>query len=111
MPALVVEASGSSNGITTALSLVRPGGRCVIAGTTGRTTPVAFDTIVRNEIQILGGLGQSWDVEAAVKIIESERYPIHEMVACKYPLDKAADAITAFIERPQDFIRVGLSPA
>jgi len=49
-------------------------------------------------------------VEAAITIIESERYPIHEMVACKYPLNKAADAICAFIERPHDFIRVGLTP-
>jgi threonine dehydrogenase-like Zn-dependent dehydrogenase len=110
MPSLVIEASGSAGGIDTALSLVRPGGKCVVAGTTGARTEVAFDAIVRNEIQILGGLGQSWDVEAAVKIIESGRYPIEEMVACTYPLDQAERAIREFMDRPQECIRVGLTP-
>jgi threonine dehydrogenase-like Zn-dependent dehydrogenase len=110
LPPLVIECSGSSNGILTALSLVRPGGKCVIASTTGKTTEVAFDVLVRNEIQILGGLGQSWDVEAAIRIIESGRYPIDEMVACTYPLHEAERAIRDFIERPQDVIRVGLRP-
>lgn len=110
LPPLVVEASGTSAGILTALSLVRPAGRCVIAGTTGGTTSVNFDAVVRNEIEILGGLGQSWDVEAAVKIIESGRYPVAEMVTCTFPLAQAEQALRRFIESPRDYIRIGLEP-
>ncbi len=110
LPALVIEASGSQDGLRSALSLVRPAGKCVIAGTTGKATPINFDPIVRNEIQILGGLGQSWDVEAAIRILESGRYPIEQMVTCTYPLERAEQALHAFIERPRDFLRIALKP-
>jgi threonine dehydrogenase-like Zn-dependent dehydrogenase len=110
LPALAVEATGVPDGILTALTLVRPAGKCVIAGTTGQPVAIHTDAIVRNEIQILGGLGQSWDVEAAVKIIESGRYPIDRMVACTYPLAEAETALRRFIEHPRDFIRIALQP-
>jgi threonine dehydrogenase-like Zn-dependent dehydrogenase len=110
LPSLAIEVSGSPDGICLALSLVRSAGKCVIAGTSGQATPIQFDAIVRNEIQILGGLGQSWDVEAAVKIIESGRYPIERMVACTRPLAEAEQALRQFIDRPRDFIRIGLKP-
>jgi threonine dehydrogenase-like Zn-dependent dehydrogenase len=110
LPSLSVEASGSAEGLLSALSLVRPAGKCVVAGTSGRPATVNFDAIVRKEIQILGGLGQSWDVEAAVKIIESGRYPIEEMVTCTYPLAQAGQALRRFIERPRDYIRIALDP-
>jgi len=110
LPGLVVDASGSTEGLQTALRLVRPSGRCVLAGTTGRPTPVEFDRVVRNEISVYGGLGQSWDVEPAIRIIESGRYPIAEMVGRVYPLADAATAISDFIDRPREFIRVALSP-
>ena len=108
LPSLVIEASGSTDGINTALSLVRPAGTCVIAGTNGTLALIDTDAIVRNEIQILGGLGQSWDVEAAIKIIESGRYPIEQMVGCMYHLQEAEQALRRFIDHPHEFIRIGL---
>lgn len=110
LPRLAVEASGSSEGINTVLSLVRPAGTCVITGTTRTRTPIDTDSIVRSEIQVLGGLGQSWDVEAALKIIESGRYPIHKMVGRIYPLADAEPALRHFIERPHEYVRIGLDP-
>ena len=108
LPSLVIEASGSPDGISTALSLVRPTGACVISGTIGTSTLIDTDAIVRDEIHILGGLGQSWDVEAAIKIIESGRYPIEQMVGCVYHLREAEQALRHFIDYRQDFIRIGL---
>lgn len=110
LPSLVVEASGSPEGVVRALSLVRPAGTCVLAGTSGRPASVHFDSIVRDEIRILGGLGQSWDVEAAIRIIESGRFPIDAMVTCTYPLERAGEALAAFTERPRDFLRIALKP-
>ena len=107
---LVVESSGSPSGIECALSLVAPGGKCVVSGTTGGMTPIATDRLVRSEVQLLGGLGQPWDVEAAVKIIESGRYPIDELVARVYPLSEVQKALETFIETPQDYVRIGLDP-
>lgn len=110
LPGLVIEASGTPEGVLCALSLVRPAGKCVIAGTSGQTTQVDFDAIVRNEIRVLGGLGQSWDVEAAVRIIESGRYPVEEMVSRTYPLAQAKRALESFIAHPRNYIRIALNP-
>lgn len=110
LPPLVVDTSGSQEGLQTALTLVRPSGRLVLSGTTGRATAVAFDRIVRNEIRLYGGLGQSWDVEPAIRIIESGRYPIEDMVGRVYPLAEAEAAMRGFIDQPRKFIRVALSP-
>ncbi|MCC6344656.1 MAG: zinc-binding dehydrogenase [Bryobacterales bacterium] len=109
LPRLSVDASGTTEGITTALSLVRPAGTCVISGATGMLTPINTDAIVRGEIQVLGGLGQSWDVEAAVKIIEGGTHPIDKMVGCTYPLADAELALKHFIHQPRDYIRIGLN--
>lgn len=108
LPRLAVETSGSPEGINSALSLVRPAGTCVITGTTRTRTPIDTDSIVRSEIRVLGGLGQSWDVESAVKIIETCRYPIHKMVGRIYPLTDAEQALRHFIDQPHDYIRIGL---
>ena len=108
LPSLVIEASGSPEGINTALSLVRPAGTCVISGNTGKLTSIDTDAIVRNEIQILGGLGQSRDVEAAIKIIEGGRYPIDQMIGRVYRLREAEQALQHFMDHPRDTIRCGL---
>jgi threonine dehydrogenase-like Zn-dependent dehydrogenase len=108
LPRLAVETSGSPEGINRAVALVRPAGTCVITGTIGTLTPIDTDSIVRREIQVLGGLGQSWDVEAAVKIIESCRYPIDKMVGRVFALSDAHLALRHFIAKPYDYIRICL---
>lgn len=110
LPSLAVETSGSPDGIGMALSLVRPAGRCVIAGTTRRRTEIDTNAIVRGEIELLGGLGQSWDVEAAVGIIDSGRYPIDKMVGFTYSLTRAEEALKRFVDQPHDYVRIALAP-
>jgi threonine dehydrogenase-like Zn-dependent dehydrogenase len=110
LPALSVDATGSPAGLLAALSLVRPGGKCVLGGTVGKATPIMTDLIVRNEIQVFGALGQPRDVEPALKIIETNRYPIGEIVERTYPLEQAEAALKAFIAAPQECIRVAIQP-
>ena len=115
LPRVVVETSGSPEGIKTALSLVRPGGTCVIAGTTGIRTPIDTDSVLalRGHQVILFEKSdhverKREDVEAAVRIIESCRYPIDKMVGRIYPLADAELALRHFIDQPHDYIRIGL---
>ena len=68
------------------------------------------DLVVFKEIQILGGLGQSWDTEAAVKIINSRKYPLEKMITDIFPLAQADEAIRYFMTQPDKALRVAIRP-
>jgi threonine dehydrogenase-like Zn-dependent dehydrogenase len=91
---VVVECTGVDAMLDMAIKGLRPAGRLVQVGTRGgvRAT-LNMDQVIFKEIALLGGLGQSWDTEAAVSIINSERYPIHEFISHVFPVSQADDAL------------------
>jgi threonine dehydrogenase-like Zn-dependent dehydrogenase len=111
MADLVVECTGQSESLRSAFGLVRAMGRLVIAGTfKQKEVPIKPDWIVFRELEVVGGLGQSLDVQDAVRIIESRKYPIEKIITHKFPLEKASEAMKFFMEAPPGSIRVALVP-
>jgi len=111
MADVVVECSGSSLALKLGLDLLKPLGRYVLAGRNdNKENCLDTNKIVVNELKVYGGYGQSWDVERAVSIINSNRYPIENMVTHVFPLEEAETAIKFFINNPQETIRVALDP-
>lgn len=109
MADVVVEVSGSVSGIQSSLKLLKPMGRFVIVGKTGISeTLINTDFIINNEITVIGGLGQSGDVEAAMEIINSKRFPIEQLITHKFPLEDADKALRFFREGHKDCIKVAL---
>jgi threonine dehydrogenase-like Zn-dependent dehydrogenase len=72
--------------------------------------PLTTDKIVFKEIELLGGLGQSWDTEPAVDIINSQKYRIDKMVTQTFPLEKADEAMHFFMESRGQALRVAIKP-
>lgn len=65
-----------------AVSLARPGGAVVVAGTRGASGTLAFnpDTIVYKELRIMGALGVDAPAyREALEILESGRYPFSDI--------------------------------
>jgi threonine dehydrogenase-like Zn-dependent dehydrogenase len=90
MSDVVIFTTGSVKAISEATKLVRPLGTCVIPGLTGgKTVPIPTDEIVTKELRIVGGLGQAWNVEAAVKLLEEQKYPVKKMATHVLPLEEA----------------------
>ncbi len=111
MADLVVECAGVPDSVKMALSLVRPEGRVVLAGVSGgREVNLVTDIIVNNELTVIGGHGQSWDVEDAVRLINSCKYGIEKMITYVFPLIEVQKAMNLFLNPPPDCIRVGLVP-
>jgi threonine dehydrogenase-like Zn-dependent dehydrogenase len=109
---VVVECTGAERIMQLGLELVRPMGRYVMIGTCGfDRRSLVTDLVVLKEIQIFGGLGQSWDTEAAVKIINSRKYPIEKMVTHVFPLTQADEAIHYFMTQPDKALRVAIKPS
>lgn len=108
---IVVECTGNDRMMELGLDVVRPAGRYVMIGTCGYArNPLTTDKVVFKEITIYGGLGQSWDTEPAVEIINSKKYALEDMVTQVFPLDQANEAMQFFIENPDKALRVAIKP-
>lgn len=108
---VVVECTGAAHLVELGLDLTRPAGRYVIVSTCGfDKVPLTTDKIVFKELTVYGGLGQSWDTEPAVEIINSQKYPIEKMVTHTFPLEKAQEAIEFFMENKDTTLRVAIKP-
>lgn len=95
---LVVDVTGSPEAMQKSLKMVRKQGTVVLAGMvgSGKLTPLPTDDILSKEVRIQGVLGKGVDaVNAAVKLIESRRYPLEKMVTHKYSLEAAEEAVRA----------------
>lgn len=82
----------SVEAVTQAVDLARRGGRVVLAGTKGPVPVPNFisDKVVGKELSIFGAFGVDWPAyEAAVRLIESGRYPLERMHTHTLPLAEA----------------------
>lgn len=100
-----------------AVELGRRGARIVLAGLKGAGSAVRHlpsDRIVHNELRILGVLQPPFsDVERAVDIIESRRYPLDIMHTHSFDVAEAERAIQVFAGRESDevpSIHVSVTP-
>lgn len=96
MADLVFEASGNIKAFESSIDLVKKRGKIVVPGLYGDSARASFavDKIVWNEISILGVFSHDIKaVEPAIKLIESRRYPLEELVTHKFPLVDAEQAI------------------
>lgn len=66
---LVVEAAGSTKAVSTALSMVRPGGSLLLLGIAGEgeTVPVRVDDLVNHDLTVRGSF--SYDAEAWGRVV------------------------------------------
>lgn len=111
MADVVIECSGAPRAIELGLDLLKPLGRYILAGMSGnRKIPLNTDKIVIKELTVQGGNGQSWDVELAVKLINSGKYPIEKMITDLFPVREAEKAIKFFINNKKSCIKVALKP-
>ncbi len=95
MADVVLDVTGSPDGVVASLDLVRSQGTVVSAGLTGnKAIPLIVDKIVAKEIRFQGAF--SHDIRAvlpAIQIVKTRRYPLEEMITHRYPLDQAETAL------------------
>jgi len=103
---LVVEATGTSEGIEEALCFVKPKGKIIAKSTFHGLAKIDFSALVVNEIQLIGSRCGSFI--KALEFLKKESLELEEMVDADYPL---LDAERAF-DRAKDpeVIKVLLTP-
>ena len=94
---VVVDVSAyATQPVVDALSLVRPGGRVVLAGVKGFKAVEGFvsDLVVMKEIRILGAIGVTASgYRSAIRLLESGRVPVERMHTHNFALSDAELAI------------------
>ena len=103
MADVVLDVTGSADGIVTSLDLIKPQGTLVCASIIAATAdgkdataPIPIEKIVRNEVRFQGVFTSGGSsTTAAVKLVESGKYAFEKMVTHKFPLEKAEEALQA----------------
>jgi alcohol dehydrogenase len=103
MADVVLDVTGSADGIVTSIDLIKKQGTLVCASILAATVdgkdataPIPIERIVHNEVRFQGVFTSGGEATiAAIKLVESGKYPIEKMVTHKYPLEKAEEAIHA----------------
>jgi alcohol dehydrogenase len=96
MADVVVDVSGNPEAIKTSVECVREQGTMVLAGLTGDTTitPMLMDKFVRKEIRLQGTFTADNDAtEIAMRVIESTKFPVQEMVSHTFSLEETERCI------------------
>lgn len=87
---VVVEATGSINGVETALSLTRPRGILVLKSTVASGKEFNFAPIVVDEITILGS--RCGQFAPALRLLEQKRIDFKPLITDVYSVDNAIEA-------------------
>lgn len=114
---LALDVSGSPEAVASAVDHLRPQGTLVLAGLVGRGVPVPIETdrLVWKEIRLQAVLSKD---EAAIRtaraLLESDpalAALAGELVSHTFPLEAAAEAITASRSGIPDFVKAAIAPS
>ncbi len=87
---VVVDATGSPEGLRGAVRMARPGGVVVLKSTVHGNVPIDTAPIIVNEITLVGS--RCGRMEVALPMLESGAIPVEKMIAGEYPLRDADKA-------------------
>ncbi len=97
-PQVVVDVTGSPRALPLSLEMVRRQGTVVLGGLMGTSTATSLytDQFIWKEIRLQGVFTHSAEsTRAAVKLVETRRYPLERMVTHRFSLDEAEQAVRA----------------
>jgi len=103
---IVIEASGSPDGLEIALNLTRPRGTIFAKSTHGKEVSFDYTRAVVNEITILGSRCGPFD--AAIGLLERGKVRVDELVTSVYKLDDGIEAFKKSFD--PDELKVQLEP-
>ncbi len=93
----VVEVTGSSAGVESALRLVRPRGTVILKSTVHDSAFIDWSRVIVNEITLVGS--RCGDFPTALRLLESDRISTQPLISARFALAQAAEAFEKAGER------------
>jgi len=90
---LVVECTGSPDGLRLALALVRPRGTIVLKSTYAAAAQIDLASIVIHEIQLVGN--RCGPFADAIALLQSGKINVIELITAEVPLERGVEAFAA----------------
>ncbi len=103
---VVVEATGSPEGMKEALNRTKPGGKIVLKSTFHGVSDLNLSSLVVDEIQLIGS--RCGPFEKTLELLQREELMLEEMMDADFPLEKALEAFDK--ARAPEVIKVLLTP-
>lgn len=94
---LVIDCTGSAEGITTALELVRPAGTVVVKTTVAGKSEIDLSRVVVDEIALIGS--RCGPFQPAIQALEEKSVDVRPLVSKVFPLDKGVEAMIYAAEK------------
>ncbi|AYY12536.1 hypothetical protein EF847_07260 [Actinobacteria bacterium YIM 96077] len=110
---VAIEVAGSTAAQQEAVTLVRRGGRVVLAGACGAHTTVSFradDDLLTREIDLLPAFLSAGGFEPAIGLLARGDVPFAELVTHQFPLDDVAGAFKVIEGREGNVVKAVLDP-
>jgi 2-desacetyl-2-hydroxyethyl bacteriochlorophyllide A dehydrogenase len=108
----VIETAGMQEAVNHALALVRPGGRVVLTGLPHEPTPVAFFSVVRREVTIVGSMIYQDEFPEAMRLVAAGTVRTRPLLTHRFGLAAIGEAFAAH-QRPDAIkvaVRTSLAP-
>ena len=99
---IVVECTGSADGVAQALAMLRPMGTLVLKTTVGESSPLPASALVVSEITLIGS--RCGPFAEALRLLERKQVQVAEMVSARYSMDDAVAAVE--YAKRQDVLKV-----
>lgn len=93
----VVDATGSPEGLTQAVSMTRPRGTVILKSTVHGLLPLDTAPVIVNEITLVGS--RCGRFEPALKLLRSGKVAVEKMVSDEFPLEEAPRAFERAAEK------------
>jgi alcohol dehydrogenase len=90
---MVVDATGSSEGLRTAISMCEPRGTVIMKSTVHGLVAIDTAPAIVNEVTLVGS--RCGRFEPAIRMLKSGKVRVDEMIAEEFPLDRAGEAFAA----------------
>ena len=88
---VIIEATGTPQGLTTAMELVRPRGTIILKSTYHGKNPVDMTALVINEVSLIGS--RCGPFPKALQLLNERRVDVESLITDQYPLSRGLDAI------------------
>jgi alcohol dehydrogenase len=103
---VVIEATGSAQGLMDAIGLCRPRGTIVLKSTLAASSPLNLAPVVIQELTVLGS--RCGPFARGLREMERHHFPVSRLISARYPLPDALEAF-AHASRP-GVLKVLLEP-
>lgn len=104
---VVVECSGSPEGLQLAMRLVRPRGTIILKSTYAEPRPIDLSPLVIHEIRVAGSRCGPFD--QALRLLEDKRIDPTDLISATFPLDRGVEAFDA--ARDSQHLKILIQPA